>query len=183
MPAPVEGAGDPWLGWRWGRVDPHCCHVRSSIIGHMGSAFQGVLVSLAVVLLLQSCGGPEATSTSTVTTPSADAPSPAPTSAKLTPPATAPNPADLRLPTLTPSPATSTAVSGDVSLSYSRRTPFVPLDNPAVISAKDAAFLEPDDRVLGVTVNGESRAYPLNMMTFHHIANDTIDGRPILITF
>ena len=149
----------------------------------MGSTFRGVLLSLVVALLLLSCGGPEATRTSTVTTPSADTPSPAPTSAKPTSPTTAPNPADLQLPTLSPFAATSTAVSGDVSLSYSRRTPFVPLDDPAVISAKDAAYLEPDDRVLGLTVNGESRAYPLNMMTFHHIANDTIDGRPVLITF
>ena len=102
-----------------------------------------------------------------------------------TPPGTALTPAGTPTPTPTssPSPTASAAVNDDVSLSYNRRTPFVPLDNPTVIAAGDAAYLKPDDRVLGLTINEESRAYPINMITFHHIANDTIGGRPILITF
>ncbi|MCH7699211.1 MAG: DUF3179 domain-containing protein [Chloroflexi bacterium] len=60
---------------------------------------------------------------------------------------------------------------------------FVPLDNPAIVSAEAATFLQPDDRVLGLTVGGESRAYPINMMTFHHVANDVLGGLPVLVTF
>ncbi len=60
---------------------------------------------------------------------------------------------------------------------------FVPLDNPAVVSAEAATFLQPDDRVLGLDVGGESRAYPINMMTFHHVANDELGGLPVLVTF
>ncbi len=60
---------------------------------------------------------------------------------------------------------------------------FVPLDNPAVVQASEADYLEPSDRVLGVEVNGESRAYPLNMMTYHHVANDVVGGSPVLVTF
>ncbi len=64
-----------------------------------------------------------------------------------------------------------------------RATRFVPLDNPAVVSAEAATFLQPDDRVLGLDVGGESRAYPINMMTFHHVANDVLGGLPVLVTF
>ena len=63
------------------------------------------------------------------------------------------------------------------------RSRFVPLDNPDVVPAEAASFLQPDDRVLGVTVNGESRAYPVSMMTFHHVANDVVGGEPVLVTF
>ena len=63
------------------------------------------------------------------------------------------------------------------------RSRFVPLDNPDVVAAETVTFLQPDDRVLGLTVNGESRAYPVNMMTFHHVANDIVGGEPVLVTF
>lgn len=63
------------------------------------------------------------------------------------------------------------------------RSRFVPLDNPDVVAAEAVTFLQPDDRVLGLTVNGESRAYPVNMMTFHHVANDIVGGEPVLVTF
>ncbi len=71
----------------------------------------------------------------------------------------------------------------DVSPGFQRNSPFVPLDNPEVVTAEAATFLQPDDRVLGLTVNGESRAYPINMMTFHHVANDVVGGQPVLVTF
>jgi len=64
-----------------------------------------------------------------------------------------------------------------------RNSRFVPLDNPEVVSADEATFLQPDDRVLGLTVGGESRAYPISMMTFHHVANDELGGLPVLVTF
>lgn len=63
------------------------------------------------------------------------------------------------------------------------RSRFVPLDNPDVVTAEAATFLQLDDRVLALTVNGESRAYPINMMTFHHVANDILGGKPVLVTF
>ena len=67
--------------------------------------------------------------------------------------------------------------------SYSRRTPFVPLDNPVLLDESDATYLGDDDLILGLSWNGTSRAYPIRMLTFHHIVNDTIDGKPFLITF
>ena len=64
-----------------------------------------------------------------------------------------------------------------------RNSRFVPLDNPESVSADAATFLQPEDRVLGLTVGGESRAYPISMMTFHHVANDVLGGLPVLVTF
>ncbi len=80
--------------------------------------------------------------------------------------------------------ATATgAGDDDISASYQRDSRFVPLDNPDFIAADEAGFLDAEDLVLGLTIAGESRAYPISMMTYHHIVNDTIGGRPILITF
>lgn len=39
------------------------------------------------------------------------------------------------------------------------------------------------DRVIGVTVAGESRAYPLNLLNVHEVVNDTIAGVPIAVTY
>ena len=40
-----------------------------------------------------------------------------------------------------------------------------------------------NDIVLGVQVNGESRAYPVRFMQWHEIINDTLGGVPIAVTF
>lgn len=78
----------------------------------------------------------------------------------------------------------STASSApDEDLSYSQRTPFVALDNPRFINASQAGSLASDDLVLGLEWEGQTRAYPLSMMTYHHIANDAIGGKPFLATY
>lgn len=37
--------------------------------------------------------------------------------------------------------------------------------------------------VLGVTVNGESRAYPIEIIGYHHQVLDTVAGEPIMVTY
>jgi hypothetical protein len=55
-----------------------------------------------------------------------------------------------------------------------------PIYKPKIVSAKDAAkFLNGSDRVLGVVVGKESRAYPIFIMQVHEMCNDTLGGRPI----
>jgi hypothetical protein len=61
--------------------------------------------------------------------------------------------------------------------------PFKAIDNPKMVKAADADYLTDDDYVLGVTVNGESRAYPTRFIWFHHVVNDTfpiedVNGKP-----
>lgn len=65
-----------------------------------------------------------------------------------------------------------------------RMAQFVPLDNPAFVSAAGApASVRDESFVLGLDWNGEARAYPLDMMWWHHIVNDTIGGDPVLVTY
>ena len=64
-----------------------------------------------------------------------------------------------------------------------RRSPFVPLDDPEFLVAEDASFLGDDNLVLGLYIEGQARAYPVGMVYYHHVVNDTVDGRPILITY
>jgi hypothetical protein len=44
-------------------------------------------------------------------------------------------------------------------------------------------YLVSDDRVIGVTLGGESRAYPLRVLNWHEIVNDSLGGVPIAVTY
>ncbi len=44
-------------------------------------------------------------------------------------------------------------------------------------------FLISGDLVVGVTINGESRAYPMHMLDVHEIINDTLGGVPIVVSW
>lgn len=46
-----------------------------------------------------------------------------------------------------------------------------------------AKYLVSGDIVIGVSVNGESRAYPLHVMYVHEIVNDTLGGSPVAVTY
>jgi len=44
-------------------------------------------------------------------------------------------------------------------------------------------FLFDHDRVIGVSVGGESRAYPVSILNWHEVLLDTLAGRPVLVTW
>ena len=60
-----------------------------------------------------------------------------------------------------------------------------PLENPAHAPADDplADYLEDDERVIGVSINGEHRAYPLRIINAHELANDVLGGEPLSLTW
>ncbi len=60
-----------------------------------------------------------------------------------------------------------------------------PLENPAHAPADDplAEYLEDDERVIGVSINGEHRAYPLRIINAHELANDILGGEPLSLTW
>ena len=60
---------------------------------------------------------------------------------------------------------------------------FNPLRNPAYAKASEASFIGDDDRVLAVSINGESVAYPVRLMGYHHVVGDTVGGTPIVATY
>ena len=53
------------------------------------------------------------------------------------------------------------------------------LRNPPTLSPHEAEYLLPDDRVFGVHINGESKAYPLRIVNAHEMVNDQVGGEPI----
>ncbi|OLQ72827.1 hypothetical protein BIT28_06475 [Photobacterium proteolyticum] len=54
---------------------------------------------------------------------------------------------------------------------------------PNFVSASKAHFLKGHDTVLGLTMNGESRAYPIKILNWHEVVNDSIDGRHFVISY
>ena len=50
------------------------------------------------------------------------------------------------------------------------------LDNPKLINADEATYLVNSDLVFGVEINGDIRAYPLRIMGWHEMFNETIGG-------
>lgn len=57
------------------------------------------------------------------------------------------------------------------------------IDNPKVSSAEDATWLDDDDIVFGIEVNGAYRAYPRRIMEVREMVNDTLGGRDLGIPY
>ncbi len=57
------------------------------------------------------------------------------------------------------------------------------LSNPKMLRANEASYLSPEDRVIGITLNGESRAYPISILNWHEIVNDQIKGQRYAVTY
>ncbi len=60
---------------------------------------------------------------------------------------------------------------------------FHPLPSAAYAKASDASFVSDADMVLTVENNGEAVAYPVRLMAYHHLVQDTIGGKPIVATY
>ena len=52
-----------------------------------------------------------------------------------------------------------------------------------VIGAGEADYLDDDERVFGVSINGEHRAYPLRILNAHEMANDIVGGVPFALAY
>ena len=57
------------------------------------------------------------------------------------------------------------------------------IDAPKFIEPEDVDYLKADDRVVSVTVDNETRAYPLRILSQHEIVNDTIGDRAFAVTY
>ncbi|NJK63096.1 MAG: DUF3179 domain-containing protein [Synechococcaceae cyanobacterium SM2_3_1] len=54
-----------------------------------------------------------------------------------------------------------------------------PLRSPKMISAEEADYLEEDNVVFGIAVNGDVRAYPKRILAWHEMFVDTVGGVPV----
>lgn len=58
------------------------------------------------------------------------------------------------------------------------------IDNPKFVSAAEAdGFLSDQEIVFGLFLDGVARAYPSQILVWHEIVNDYVNGKPILITY
>jgi hypothetical protein len=57
------------------------------------------------------------------------------------------------------------------------------IDEPRYSPAKEVDFLEDREPVIQITVEGETRAYPLQILTWHEIVNTRFGNSPVTVTF
>jgi hypothetical protein len=57
------------------------------------------------------------------------------------------------------------------------------LDHAEMIPATEADYLELGEPVFGISLNGDARAYPLRIMDWHEMANDTVGGTPLSLAY
>ena len=60
---------------------------------------------------------------------------------------------------------------------------FAPLTDPAYVRGAAADFVKPADMVLGVVVNDDAAAWPVNQLSYHHVVNTEVGGVPIAATY
>lgn len=58
------------------------------------------------------------------------------------------------------------------------------IDNPKFLSVGEASkFLKDSDLVVGLTINGQTKAYPLLILVWHEIVNDKVGGVSVSVTY
>lgn len=57
------------------------------------------------------------------------------------------------------------------------------IDKPRFLKVDEAEELRPTERVLGLSLNGISKAYPLAIMNWHEIVNDRFGSDRVAVTF
>ena len=62
------------------------------------------------------------------------------------------------------------------------RDAIMPIYDPQFTPGK-LASLEPGELVIGVEINGESKAYPVGPLVFREMVNDVVGGVPLLVTW
>jgi Protein of unknown function (DUF3179) len=57
------------------------------------------------------------------------------------------------------------------------------IDEPKFVAVEEVDFLEPKEPVIEVALNGDARAYPIQILVWHEIVNDSVGGVPVAVTF
>ena len=56
--------------------------------------------------------------------------------------------------------------------------------DPKLVTASEAeSDMDPDEQVLGLSINGEHRAYSIRLLSRHEIVNDVVGGVPVAVTW
>ena len=55
---------------------------------------------------------------------------------------------------------------------------------PKIVSIEEAdEWMAPSEQVIGLSINGDHRAYSIPMLSRHEIVNDTVGGKPVAVTW
>ena len=57
------------------------------------------------------------------------------------------------------------------------------IDDPQFVPVAEETGLAGSEPVIGLSLDGEARAYPLRILTWHEIVNDVVGGRPGAVTY
>jgi hypothetical protein len=57
------------------------------------------------------------------------------------------------------------------------------IDEPKFVAVGEVEFLEPQEPVIALELNSKARAYPIQILTWHEIVNDSLGGVPVAVTF
>lgn len=57
------------------------------------------------------------------------------------------------------------------------------IDNPRFTSASQADFLDGNDRVLGINLQGQQKAYPVRILNYHEIVNDRVGNTAVVVSY
>ncbi|MDW3095120.1 MAG: DUF3179 domain-containing protein [Gammaproteobacteria bacterium] len=57
------------------------------------------------------------------------------------------------------------------------------LTKPTLVWPQEASYLKEKDLVFGISINGDTRAYPYRIMDWHEMFNDVIGGIPVSLAY
>jgi len=57
------------------------------------------------------------------------------------------------------------------------------IDDPKFQPVADETDVKPNEPVIGLAIGGDARAYPLRILMWHEIVNDTVGGEPVAVTY
>ena len=58
----------------------------------------------------------------------------------------------------------------------------LPIYDPAVVGPAESKLFD-EERILGVEINGQARAYPIRIMAFREMVNDVVGEVPVLVSW
>ena len=79
---------------------------------------------------------------------------------------------------------TETIIDNNLILSGGPPKDGIPaLDEPKFIPAESVDYLEDEDRVLGLVIDGQAKAYPINILNWHELVNDRVGTVNYVVTY
>lgn len=57
------------------------------------------------------------------------------------------------------------------------------IDRPVFIEIKEVDFLQDEDRILALSIDGVHKAYPIKILNHHEIVNDVFSGKNVAVTY